>query len=156
MDHADVRVIEPRNDARLALEPSAGLGVFGQLRGQDLDGHVAPQPGVPRPVDLAHPTCSHRSDDFIGAQTGPDSEWHRNTVPQDRCRWESHGGGRGGGSSGPLLAMPYDLDEGNGLLPNEEALRSSNSAGPSLGCARRSVDFNEEANRDGFVGVAAA
>src|SRR5262245_58807206 len=85
MQHADVRMIEPRNYARLALEPGARLRALGQVRGQHLDGYVAPQPRVPRAIDLAHPSRAKRSDDFIGAQTGADGQWHSNSLPQ-HCR----------------------------------------------------------------------
>src|SRR5262245_13770688 len=84
MQHADVRVIEPRNHARLALEPGARLRTLGQVRGQHLDGYVAPQPHVPRAIDLAHPSRANRSDDLIGAQTGADGQWHSNSLPQRR------------------------------------------------------------------------
>ena len=50
----EVRVLEPRECRRLALEPLAQLGVVGDPGVQDLEGDVAAQPLVTRPPDHAH------------------------------------------------------------------------------------------------------
>ena len=54
VERADVRVVELRDGARLALEAGPHLGRGGQVRGQHLDGDVAAQPGVVGAIDLAH------------------------------------------------------------------------------------------------------
>jgi len=53
-ERADVRVVEARDDARLALEALARLGAHRQVPLEDLDGDGPVQARVPRPVDLAH------------------------------------------------------------------------------------------------------
>ena len=63
---ADVRMIERRDRARLALEPVAHLGVVGEMRREDLHRDVAPEPRVLRPVDLAHAAGTERADDLVG------------------------------------------------------------------------------------------
>jgi len=52
----DVRVAKRRHRPRLAPETRQGVGVVRHVLGQDLDRHVAAQPRVARPIDLAHPT----------------------------------------------------------------------------------------------------
>jgi hypothetical protein len=50
IDRADVGVIERRQHPRLVLEPGEPFGIGPEGRWQDLDGDVAPELGVPRPV----------------------------------------------------------------------------------------------------------
>ena len=66
VQRADVRVVERGDGAGLALEPFTNLGVFGKVRGEDLDRDVAPQARVLRPVDLPHPAGAQRADDLVG------------------------------------------------------------------------------------------
>ena len=60
-----------------ALEALQPLGVAGELGGQDLDRHVARRVGVARAIDFAHSPGPNGSDDFISAETGTWSQWHR-------------------------------------------------------------------------------
>src|SRR5690606_34274131 len=50
----DVRVRERRDSSGLPFEPAAPVGVLSELRGKNLDGDIAPQPRVSRPIDLTH------------------------------------------------------------------------------------------------------
>jgi hypothetical protein len=76
VDGEDVGVIERGDRARLLLEPAESLRVGG-LGGKDLQGDVAPQPGITRPVDLTHPPCPEGGDDLVGAETVARAQGHR-------------------------------------------------------------------------------
>jgi hypothetical protein len=54
VDRGDVRVIQRREEVGLALEAGEALGVLRDLGGEDLDGHVAAERRVGRPVDFSH------------------------------------------------------------------------------------------------------
>jgi hypothetical protein len=51
----DVGVVETRQHPCLTLETDQSVLVPGQIRGQDLDGDLATEPGVLGAPDLAHP-----------------------------------------------------------------------------------------------------
>ena len=59
-----------RDGPRLDLEAGEGAGIAPNVVRQNLDGDVAPEPRVPRPVDLAHPARAERGEDLVGAETG--------------------------------------------------------------------------------------
>ena len=59
----DVGMVQGRRRARFPREPLEAHRVVGDVRRQHLDGHVAPEPGVVRPVDLPIPPAP------IGAST---------------------------------------------------------------------------------------
>ena len=63
MQRADVRMIERRHRACLALEALAELG-----RGH-LDGNRPVEPRVLRLVDLTHAAGPERGEDFVGAKS---------------------------------------------------------------------------------------
>ena len=69
VDLGDVRMVEGREHFGFALESRQPLGVARQLRRQHLERHFAFQPGVPGPIDFAHPACAKQRDDFVRAQT---------------------------------------------------------------------------------------
>jgi hypothetical protein len=73
---ADIGVAETRDGLGLAFESRPHLGVGRQVLGQHLDRHVAPEPRVPRAVNLAHTARSDRSEDFVRAETGSESKRH--------------------------------------------------------------------------------
>ncbi len=54
----DVRMGQRGDGARLALEAGEGLRIARDALRQDLDGHLAPEPRVARPVDLPHSSRS--------------------------------------------------------------------------------------------------
>ena len=68
VDGQDVRMGKRRDSFRLTLKPGQRTGVPSKLFGQDLDGHLPIQPSVLRPIDLPHPACTKRFDDFIRAK----------------------------------------------------------------------------------------
>ncbi len=68
VDGDDVRMVEGRHRARFFLEASDAIGLGGHLLGQDLERHVAVQPRVARPVDVAHPAGAQPSADRVYAE----------------------------------------------------------------------------------------
>ncbi len=54
----DVRMIERGERLRFALEARETLGVIGERRRQNLQGHVAAELRVAGAIDLAHPAGS--------------------------------------------------------------------------------------------------
>jgi len=60
----DVRVPQPRHDARLAFEPIEKLRIVRQLARQHLHRHFAIQAHLPPKVDRAHATTTERHLDF--------------------------------------------------------------------------------------------
>ena len=71
VERADVRVIERRDRARLALEARAPIRrrAANSWR-QDLDGHSPVQPRVAGAVDLAHAARAERPDDLVRPEAG--------------------------------------------------------------------------------------
>ena len=76
VDGDDVRVGEGGKDLRLAPEPRERDGVGRERRHEQLDGHVAVEPRVTGPVDLAHGTGPERSGNLVGADERSGSERH--------------------------------------------------------------------------------
>ena len=66
VDGGDVGVVQDPRGPRLLLEPAQPVGVGGEGRRQDLDRDLAPQPRVPRPIDLAHPPRAERRESRRG------------------------------------------------------------------------------------------
>jgi hypothetical protein len=64
-------MIQRRNRARLAFKPLREL-----LRG-NLDGNIAAETWITRPIYLAHPTCADRGEDLVGTEMSPGRERHR-------------------------------------------------------------------------------
>jgi len=64
-DGHHVRVRHLRDGLRLALEALLQLGVVGDLRDHDLEGHVAVEHGVAGQVDLAHGALAEGADDVV-------------------------------------------------------------------------------------------
>ena len=63
----------PFSDATENVEPlpasGAHLGLGRQVLGQHLDRHLAAEPRVAGPVDLAHAARAERPDDLVGSET---------------------------------------------------------------------------------------
>jgi hypothetical protein len=76
----DVRMVEARDRAGLALEARAHVRLRREVLRQHLDGDVAPEPRVARPVDFSHAAGAERRNDFLGSEPGPCLQWHRGTV----------------------------------------------------------------------------
>ncbi len=66
VDGDDRRVVEPRDELRLALEALASGGAD-ELRRHQLDRHVARQHGVAGAVDDAHAAAPELADDGVAA-----------------------------------------------------------------------------------------
>ena len=61
-------MVQRGRGTRFLLEPLQALPIGRKRRRQDLDGHVAPQPGVASAIDLAHPTCADQGGDLVRAE----------------------------------------------------------------------------------------
>ncbi len=76
MDRDDVRVVEGGDGAGLALETGEALRVVGEVRGQHLEGDLAPELRVDGAIDLAHAARAERGDDLVVTETGARGEGH--------------------------------------------------------------------------------
>ena len=68
MDHAHVRVVEPRHRAGFGQEGGPGLGVGHQVPGKELEGHLPVQLRVQGTVDHAHPPLSENAQHLVTAE----------------------------------------------------------------------------------------
>ena len=62
--------------AGFALEPLARLRTHGQMRRQNLDGDVPPQPCVVRAIDFAHTARTYQFGQLIRSQTCAGCQGH--------------------------------------------------------------------------------
>jgi hypothetical protein len=72
INRRNVRMVERGEQSRLTLEPRAAIRVPDERFGQDLDGDIATELHVARPVDVAHPAGAKQRADFVRSQTLPD------------------------------------------------------------------------------------
>src|SRR5262245_54357057 len=79
-------MIEHRHGLRLALEAREALGVSRESGRQDLDGDVAVESAVARPVDLTHPARAESGDDLVGSDSGSGFEAHVEEIVDRRTR----------------------------------------------------------------------
>ena len=79
----DVRMIQRGKDFRFALQPRHSFRVSRERLGQDLDGDVAIEPPVARPIHFAHAALSQQRDDFVRAEASSGSKCHRDM----QLRW---------------------------------------------------------------------
>ena len=70
VDGDDVRMVERGRGPRFELEAAQTIGVIGEGRGEDLDGHHASELGVVRTVHFAHAAGVNDRDDFVAPQPG--------------------------------------------------------------------------------------
>ena len=69
----DVRMREPGDAHRLALEPRQRAGIrWRAAAGEDLDGDLAIEPRIARAVDLAHAAGAERGEDLVGPRRVPE------------------------------------------------------------------------------------
>jgi hypothetical protein len=80
VDLGDVRMIQRRQRLRFTGEPREAVGVRLKQLGQHLEGHVAIQPRVARPVNLAHPALAEGGDDFERSDPGSRLEGHGGAI----------------------------------------------------------------------------
>ena len=83
VDGGDVRMVQRREQPRLALQPRDPIRIVRQRRRQNLDGDFTMQPRVERTIDLAHATGVQRSEDAICSEL--ESGRHRR-CSASRCR----------------------------------------------------------------------
>jgi len=81
VDRENIRMRERRDGFRLPLESLQRLGIGRQVPRQDLDGDVAVEFRVARPVDLAHSSSAQGAEDLVRAEAS--------------AGWETHEGWRG-------------------------------------------------------------
>ena len=74
VDAGDVGMVQRREHFRFALETREPIVVSGERWRQDLDRDLAFQPGVGRPIDLAHAPFADLGGDFVDAEAGAGSE----------------------------------------------------------------------------------
>ena len=99
----DVGMVQRRERLRLALEPQRPLAIGHEGFEHQLEGHVAFEPSVARPVDFTHAPGTEQIDDFIRTKLCTDAQRHRRDVPWDRSRrMTSYGHGREPGWIGML------------------------------------------------------
>src|SRR5688500_228153 len=65
------------------LEPGQAIGDARGVLWQDFDGDFPAQPGVSRPIHLAHATGAERPDDLVGAETTAGGQRHQTRL----ARW---------------------------------------------------------------------
>jgi hypothetical protein len=73
---ANVRMIERRDDARLAVEPLAEVRVGSQAFRQDFERDGPIQARVPRAVHLAHSACADGGFNLVRTETGAGLQGH--------------------------------------------------------------------------------
>ncbi len=76
VDGDDVRVVEAARRPRLELEAPAALLVAREPGREDLDRHLASQPGVARTEHLAHAARPEGGEDLVRAEAGSGGERH--------------------------------------------------------------------------------
>ena len=69
-------MVQRRQHLRFALKPGEPFGIMREGFRQDFDGHVAPELGVVRLIDLAHPARADWCEDFVGAEMGASRDGH--------------------------------------------------------------------------------
>ena len=69
-------MIQRGGRARLGLEPAQALGIVGDVRRQDLDGDVAPEPAVVRAVHLTHPARAEGGTEHVRPEAGAGAGRH--------------------------------------------------------------------------------
>ena len=79
VEREHTRVVERGHGARLALEATASAGIARHVGGQDLEGDVASEPGVTRPVDLAHAARAEGAPHLVRPQATSGLEGHGST-----------------------------------------------------------------------------
>ncbi len=68
VDAGHVGMGKRRQGLGLAVEPGVAIRVAGEGVGQDFQGHVAVEFGVPGPVDFTHATRADLGEDFVMSQ----------------------------------------------------------------------------------------
>ena len=80
VNNEDVGVVQTACRDGFLREAPVALGVAGCRLGKDLDGDLALQPGILRPVHLAHPTRAEWTDDLVRTETRRRTCLHRSRL----------------------------------------------------------------------------
>src|SRR5262245_34532046 len=75
-DTKNIGVIQRSQNLGFLLKAGAAGRVASEVRGQNLQRNITPQPRVARPVDLAHAARAQRRDDFIRSEFVSRDERH--------------------------------------------------------------------------------
>ena len=74
VDHDDVRVIQRGDSLGLTFESSETLLIRREVFGQHLDGDIAVERGVPRPIHLTHAALTERFEDLVMSEGFADQD----------------------------------------------------------------------------------
>ena len=89
VNRRNIRMVDRREEFRLAFEPSQPLAVVAEPVGQDLDRHIARQAGVVRAVHLAHSAGADGVADLVAADARARLERHcASGLPDDQFDFE--------------------------------------------------------------------
>jgi hypothetical protein len=69
-------MVERGESLRFALESCDSFGVRDEQFGQHLEGHVAIEFRIARPIDLSHAAAANEGEDFVGAESGAGRQPH--------------------------------------------------------------------------------
>ena len=89
-EHADVRVIERRGDARLAREPGERLRIVRQMRRQQLERHLPAEPAILGAIDHAHAAPAELLDDLVVRERLANHVRETRIIPCRRCMLRPH------------------------------------------------------------------
>ena len=76
VDGGDVRVIQGGEDFRFALKPRHSFRVSNEGLRQDLDGHIAIEPRVARPIHFAHPASPEGGENLVRTEARAIGQGH--------------------------------------------------------------------------------
>ena len=76
VDRGDVGVVEDPGRLGLLLEAAQAVRVLREGGGQDLDGDVAREARILRPIDLAHASGADLAEDLVGTELGSGGQGH--------------------------------------------------------------------------------
>jgi hypothetical protein len=83
VQHANVRMVEPGDGARLTLEPLTRVDVARNVGTQDFEGDKAIEPPVLRTIDFTHAAGSKRSLDLIWPESSARGQCHSERILRD-------------------------------------------------------------------------
>jgi len=89
VDRSDVGMIERRQQLRLALETRHAFMIPSKFLRQNFEGHLATEPRVACPPDLAHATGAEEIENLVRTEIRSRGEAHQRCLP-----WSKEGAGR--------------------------------------------------------------
>lgn len=76
VNRKNVRMIQRRRSLRLQPQPRDRTRIAARLFRQNLDGHIAIQPSIARPIHHTHPTLTDRLNDLVNTEPRASCEVH--------------------------------------------------------------------------------